>query len=155
MHVDPRSGDPNLRTGQHDAGEGAAHTRGSDDAQTQWVATYDSEREALVGELVALLEAQREDGECVYRGGPCPAPNQATWDRDQEALWSALWSVTTSRDDAGELVGWPTDYPDRLAILEGIMHVTPGNLLRLYLYDLCFQELITHSGGARAITSGI
>ena len=85
---------------------------------------------AVVAELVSLMESVIRDGASrAWRGGPfmstCPI---AAWDGCAARLWEALCRVRA----------WPASYQARAQILDGIVHLVPGNRLWYYLENVCF-----------------
>ena len=85
-------------------------------------------QEALVAELVTLMQHVGVQQGREWRGGPFLTCDKARWDKDKKALWEALTRVKN----------WPTDVVGRLDVLAGIGHLVPGKLLWHYTNDLCF-----------------
>ena len=77
-------------------GAGAAWTRRGQGSTLEIGRLYHSEQEALVGELVALLELHAAEPERKWRGGPFLPCELSNWPPDLIALWDALKQVQHS-----------------------------------------------------------
>ena len=72
---------------------GAEWTRAAQRHQTETGRLYHGKLEALVGELVALMESVAADAQREWRGGPFLPPVREVWPKELTALWEALRKV--------------------------------------------------------------
>ena len=130
----PGGGFDGYRQRDHIQGSGSAWTKLATDLQRDDFEFGDwqvwTKKEALLAELVAVVQHAGDQDGREWRGGPFLLPSsRETWDANTIRPWDALQCVDN----------WPASHEGRMNIIAGIVHWVPGNLLWHYLADLCFK----------------
>ena len=146
----PRGGHTGHREKDHIEGKGASWTARAFELTsgnfTHHQPFIGTKHVAVVAELVSLMESVIRDGASrAWRGGPfmstCPI---TAWDGCAVRLWEALCRVRA----------WPASYEARVQILDGIVHLVPGNRLWYYLENVCFACGGRHFAGQCSAAQG-